>query len=388
MRQSSSISEPAVVDPGFSTHSMSACFSSRARVRALLDVEAALALASADTGVLAPELAEEIAHVCATIDVDADDVLSDGWERGTPVLSLLDVVRPALSPEAAALISHGATTQDIVDTGMQLQIRSALGLIEADLTRLADRLVALAIEHRATPMIGRTFLQHARPTTFGLRTAQWLDPVVSHLVAVRAAQSDCAIQLGGPVGTLDELGLGAGARLAARLDLIEPVTPWHGDRTRIAGVVALIVQLSRTMAKIATDIAILSSSDIAEVRMREGGSSSMAGKRNPIDSVRANAAADACVGAASSVAAARPIELERGIGGWHVEWFTIPIVFMTGAAALDAIVRAIESLEVDAAAMMRNVGEVETGRAVESAARLVDRILERVGPLLSPGGAS
>jgi 3-carboxy-cis,cis-muconate cycloisomerase len=377
-----------VVDPGFSTRAMSACFSSRARVRALLDVEAALALASADAGILAPEFADEIAHVCATIDVDAEDVLRDGWERGTPVLSLLDVVRPALSPEAAPAIGHGATTQDLVDTGMQLQIRNALGFIEADLTGLADRLVALATEHRATPMIGRTFLQHARPTTFGLRAAQWLDPVVGHLVAVRAARSDCAIQLGGPVGTLDELGLGVGGRLAARLDLIEPVAPWHGDRTRISGVVALIVQLSRTMAKIAMDVAILSSSDIAEVRVRAGGSSSMAGKRNPIDSVRAIAAADACVGAASSVTAARPIELERGVGGWHVEWFSVPVVFMTGAAAVEAMARAVESLEVDAAAMMRNVGEVVSDRTVESAARLVDRIVERVRPSLGPAGGS
>jgi 3-carboxy-cis,cis-muconate cycloisomerase len=338
-------------------------------------------MASADVGLVDAAVAEEIAHVCATIDVDADRVLRETWEQGTPVLPLLAAVRAALSPAAVEVIGFGATTQDIVDTAMQVQIRNALACIEPDLDRLAGALAAIATHHRRTPMIGRTFLQHARPTSFGLRAAQWLDPVAEHRASVQAAMSQCAVQLGGPVGTLEDVGadVGLSARLGERLDLRDPVASWHGDRSRVTRVVALVGQIAATMAKIATDLALLSSSEIGEVRVRGGGSSTMAGKHNPIDSVRALAAAQACLGAVNTVMAARPVELERGIGGWHVEWFAVPIAFMTGAATVEAMVRCTESLGVDVEAMQRNLGAVDPTGAVDNAAVLVDRILARHG---------
>ncbi|MCU1361957.1 MAG: 3-carboxy-cis,cis-muconate cycloisomerase, partial [Ilumatobacteraceae bacterium] len=265
-----------------------------------------------------------------------------------------------------------------VDTAFQLQIRGGLASIQTDLAALNVRLGDLARSHRASPMIGRTFLQHARPTTFGLRAAQWLDPAAELAVTLRSAQAACCIQLGGPVGTLEGLGASGqqvSARFAERLGLRHPVASWHTDRSRVVEVCQVVGRLARCMAKIATDIALLSSTEIAEVRVRAGGSSSMAGKRNPFDAVRALAAADACSASVQTIAGARPIELERGLGGWHIEWLAVPLVFMTGAASVQAMRTCVESLEVDASAMLRNLGDSPTEPAAQSAAQQVDRIL-------------
>lgn len=229
-------------------------------------------------------------------------------------------------------------------------------------------------------MIGRTFLQHARATTFGLQAAFWLDPVADLAVELRAARSSCSIQLGGPVGTLEGLGSHGPAvaeLFAERLDLNHPVSSWHTDRHRVADVSALVGQLARALAKVATDIAILSSTEIAEITVRSGGSSSMPGKQNPFDAVRAIAAADACAGAVAMVGAARPIELQRGLGGWHVEWLAVPLVFMTGAATVQAMRACLDSLQADPAAMLRNLGPVPWQDAAVLAAELVDRIVDQ-----------
>jgi 3-carboxy-cis,cis-muconate cycloisomerase len=372
--------DDAVLDPGFSTTAVSRCFSPPAHVQAMLQVEGALALSCAEAGVGDQVVAEEIARICATVQLDARQILSDGWQLGTPVLALRSALVLHLSDEAARDVAagHGATTQDIVDTAFQLQIREALGAIEADLTSLNQRLIELALEHRTTPMIGRTFMQHARPTTFGLRAAHWYDAAASIADALRSARTMCSIQLGGPVGTLEGLGTSGPDvtwRFAERLGLRQPVASWHGDRRRVADVCALVGQTARCMAKMATDIAILSSSEIGEVRVRAGGSSSMAGKRNPFDAVRALSAADACAGAAALVSTARPIELERGLGGWHVEWLAVPLTFMTGAASVEAMARSLESLEVDQPAMLRNLGDLDTTDTNDLAAQTVDRIV-------------
>ena len=378
----------ALIDPGFSTPAMSACFSPSAHVRAMLRVHAALALSCADIGLETAAVAEEIASACASVEVDAGQVLADGWQVGTPVLALRAALAAHLSPAAATSLNngYGSTSQDIIDTALQLQIRAGLVAIEADLQPLARRLAQLATEHRSTPMIGRTFMQHARPTTFGLRVAQWLDPVAELLFQLAQAPSACCIQLGGPVGTLDGLGPGGldvSARFADRLGLHNPITSWHDDRRRITEVCDLVGRLSACMSKIATDIALLYSTEINEIRVRSGGSSSMAGKRNPFDSVRAIAAAHACIGAVGTLSTAPSIELERGLGGWHVEWFAVPVVFLTGAAAVEATLASLQSMEVDAAAMLQNVGDHESAETTALAAAAVDRIVAHHAPKIA-----
>ncbi len=365
-------------DPGFTTPEMTAVFSADARVAAMLRFEAALAHGEAAAGIVPPASAEAIAAACEADVADAPALLAAGWEAGTPLVPLLEHLEASLDPAHARWLHHGATSQDAVDTALVLQMRSGLDVLIADLCRVGDHLAALATEHAATPMMARTFLQHAVPTTFGMRAAQWLDPVVRHVGNARTAAALLPVQLGGPSGCLAILGDHATEVLdtvAAELGLVAPPVAWHTDRSRVALVVALVERIARTMAKIGADLTLLAQTDVGEVRMRPGGSSSMPHKRNPIDAVRAVAAADACSGNARVVTAGRGHELERGIGGWHAEWLAVPMVFHTSAAAVAAIGRALGSLEVDAARMAANLGDADAAPAATATA-LIARVLE------------
>lgn len=334
-------------DPGFSTDAMVRAFSPRAQVDAMCRFEAALARASGDLGILPSEVADRIAATCDAGVADPDAVLVEGWREGTPVLPLLARLREHLDEEAAGWLHHGATTQDVVDTAMVLQARMGLDALRTDLVALAGDLRTLAVEHRDTPAAAWTFLQPAVPTTMGRRVAGWLDAVVTHLVDLREVAAGLPVQLGGPSGTLDALGEHAVDMMdavAARLELRSPGLPWHTDRTVVATMVGVLERTARTVATLGTDLALLAHDGV--VRMRAGGSSSMPGKRNPIDATRAVAATEACAGVASIVTRGRPHELERGVGGWHAEWLAVPLVFHTAGAAVEALGRAVASLAV------------------------------------------
>lgn len=356
------------IDPGFSTDTLSAIFSPPARVAAMCRFEAALAHAQADVGLVPAEVARRIGDACDDGIDDADVVLRQGWEDGTPVVPLLGRLREALDDEAVGWLHHGATTQDVVDTAGVLQLQAALPAVRRDLLAVARSLRDVVDLHRATPAEGWTFLQPAVPTTVGRRAAGWLSAVVGHAADLRVQTAGLPVQLGGPTGTLDALGDHGPAvveALAARLDLVAPVLPWHTDRGVLEELVGALQRTGRTMAHVGTDLALLAHH--GAVRMRAGGSSSMPGKRNPIDAVRAVAAAEACHGVAAVVTAGRPHELERGVGGWHAEWFALPLVVQTAGAAAEAIARATSSLEV-----VTDEGEAATTRTNEVG---IDRVL-------------
>lgn len=362
-------------DPGFTTEALAPLWSNDGRVETIVRVEAALAKAQAACGVITRDTADAIARACDEMTFDADAVLAEGWEAGTPVIVVVDLLRRGLDVDTAAAVHRGATTQDIVDTATVLQIRSSLSVFEHDLLAMGDALGRLADEHRATWMIGRTFGQHALPTTFGLRVAQWLVSVSADLAEMRRVRSMLPVQLGGVVGT----GAGPGPdplavleAFAEELSLRVPTLPWHTDRTTIRRSVNAVSAMAETSAKVASDLIALSQTEIGEVSVRPGGSSVIAGKRNPIDAIRAVAAEQVCSAMAAS---ARPHLLDRAAGPWHAEWMTLPVVFQTAGAALEAVGRAVASLEVDTDAMGRRVGGAMDDATVRSAAAFIDRAL-------------
>jgi 3-carboxy-cis,cis-muconate cycloisomerase len=372
-----------MVDPGFTTEKMARVFAPSARVEAMLRFEAALALALADTGLAPPDSAGRVADACSSPASDPDAILAATWVEGTPLDPLLAEIRGRVSEDDSRWLHHGATTQDVIDTATMIQAAEGLGILESGLADLARILAGLVAEHRGQPQIGRTFLQHARPSTFGFRAATWLDPVLRHLGELREARAGLVVQLGGPVGDLapyGKRGVDVMEALATRLGLASPGISWHSDRSRVAALVAVLQRCARTMAKIAGDIALLASTDIAEVRVRSGGSSSMPGKRNPIDAIRAVAAAEACTGVASMVTGGRSHELDRGIGGWHVEWLAIPLVFETTAAAIEAMNVCLGSLEVAPGQM-----EARAGEGPDLDLRLIDRVLAAYQGTVEPG---
>jgi 3-carboxy-cis,cis-muconate cycloisomerase len=369
-----------MLDPGFTTEEMAKVFSAANRVDAMARFEWALALALADTGLAPSEDAEAVAKACQAPAIDPEAVLAATWSEGTPLGPLLDEIRGRLPQEQATWVHYGATTQDAIDTAAMLQAGEALDLLDSAMIPIAGLMAALVRRHRDQAQMGRTFLQHARPTTFGMTVTGWLEPTLRHLSELRQLRAGLVAQLGGPVGNLDafgDAGVAVAEALATRLGLTAPISPWHSDRSRIAALAAALERCARTMARAGIDVALLASSDIAEITVRSGVSSSMSDKRNPIDSVRAVAAAELATAAAGMITGARLSELDRGIGGWHAEWVALPLVFQATAASVEAMTDCLGSIEVDVGSMSARVEESAPidQRLIEGVLAEFDRIV-------------
>jgi len=333
--------------------------SGRAWLQALLDFEAALARAQAGAGEITHEQAEEIVTLCDSARYDARAVGEGAAEIGNPAGAVVKALRAMTD----APVHQGATSQDAVDTAAMLVTKRALGPLRHDLHAAADAAAELARAHRDTPIIGRTLLQHARPTTFGLKAAGWmvgLDEAADHLHSVRLPY-----QLGGPAGTLDPA-------YTLDLGLDKPLLPWHTLRGRVGELAGALGVAAGVAGKAALDIVLLSQSEVAEVRERVGGgSTSMPHKHNPVAAVSALGCAKQAPGLVATLLAAMIQEHERGAGSWHSEWRPLTELLTVTGSAASWLRTSLETLEVDAARMRSRV-EGNTG----AASALVDRALE------------
>lgn len=353
-------------DPLFGSAAMSGVFSDAARLQRMLDFEAALARAEAACGVIPAGAASAIASKCKVelIDIDAlARATADSANPAIPLVKQLTALVAKDDPEAAEFVHWGATSQDANDTGLVLQIRQALHIIDNDLHSLCAALAQLARKHRSTLLVGRTLMQHALPTTFGVKVAGWLDAMSRH--RERFAETEkraLVLQFGGAVGTLaalQEKGLQVAQALAAELQLELPSLSWHAQRDRLAEVATTLGLCAGTLGKIARDISLHAQTEIAEIfepaGHGRGGSSTMPHKRNPVTSAAVLAAAVRVPGLVSTMLSAMAQEDERGLGNWHAEWETLPEIFRLTGGALQQITTVVPHLEVDAARMRRNL---------------------------------
>jgi len=332
--------------------------SSAAWLRALLDVEGALALAQAEVGLLTPAEAEAVAAACAdpaTYDESALGAAAAG--AGNPVVPLVRAIEARVGEPLGSAVHRGATSQDVLDTGAVLVARRALVEVLDDLRAAADAAAGLADRHRASATVGRTLLQHAAASTFGLTAAGWwhgLDGAAARLALVDAG---LPVQLGGAVGTLDGMG-GQGpevrAALARRLGLVDAPLAWHTVRLPIADLAGALATAAGIIGKVALDVVLLAQTEVAEVREGvpgRGGSSAMPHKHNPVSAIAARAAALRAPGLASTLFSSMAQEHQRAAGAWHAEWETLSdLLSCTGTAA--AWLRdCLASLQIDAARM-------------------------------------
>jgi 3-carboxy-cis,cis-muconate cycloisomerase len=249
-----------------------------------------------------------------------------------------------------------------------LQLRQALKLIASDLERLAGALAELATKHRSTVVVGRTWMQQALPTTFGCKVAGWLDAVGRHRARLRETEQRVTVlQFGGAVGTLAALGARGpevAKILAEELRLALPEMPWHSNRDRMAEVATTLGLGVGTLGKIARDIALYAQTEIGEVfepgGEGRGGSSTMPHKRNPVMCAVVLSTATRVPGLVSTMLSAMVQEEERGLGGWHAEWETLPEIVRLAAGAAHAMAETVPGLEIDAARMRQNL-EVTQG---------------------------
>jgi 3-carboxy-cis,cis-muconate cycloisomerase len=353
-------------DSLFTTEPMRATFSDARRIQGMLNFEAALARAEARVGMIPPEAAEAIAARCQVERFDLSEIARATAKAGNPAIPLIAALTEQVASEnaeAARYVHWGATSQDAMDTGLMLQLRDALDTLDGDLARLARACATLAEATAGTPMAGRTWLQQASPTTFGLKVAGWLSAINRHRQRLRRLRPRVlVVQLGGSVGTLagfGALGIEVAAALADDMGLALPDIPWHAERDRVAEVATTLGLLAGTLGKMARDTSLLAQTEVGEAfepdELGKGTSSTLPQKRNPVGASVALAAATRVPGLVATMLAAMPQEHERGLGGWQAEWETLPEVACLTAGALAQMTQVVESMELDSDRMRANL---------------------------------
>lgn len=353
-----------LLEAGLGSPRAAAVLSWRSRVGRMLEVEAALARVQARRGLITEAHAEAVASACDPAGLDLAGLAGDAAVAATPVIPLLGQVRELLPADAQGALHLGATSQDVIDTALILQVRDALDLLEEELTALARRCAGLADAHRSTVLPGRTLKQQAVPITFGLVSARWLGALDRRLEQLRSARPRVlVVQLGGAAGTLGALPDGGPALvgdLAAELRLAAPDLPWHAERDRIVELAGLLAGVTAVVGKVARDLVDLSATEIGEVatRPRQGaGSSAMPHKgRNPVDAVAARAAVRLAGGdIATLLGGAADHEHERAAGAWQAETVALPAALVRTIGATERLAAALDTLEVDPDRGRRNL---------------------------------
>ena len=357
----------------FGTPAMRDVFSDYALIGRYAEVEIALARAEARCGVIPTEAAEEIAKRTDISALDFDLLREETDIVGYPILPLVHQLAKQCG-DAGRYVHWGATTQDIMDTAVILQVRDGLKIIEDDINALRGILADLSRRYRDTPMAGRTHLQQALPVTFGYKTAIWLAMFDRH--AERLEQLKPRVLVGefaGAAGTLASLGskgLEVQRTLCEELGLGVPVSTWHVARDGLAEVVNFFGLVTGSLGKIALDIMIMASTEFAEVYepfvKGRGASSTMPQKRNPISSELMLAASKGVRQHAGLMLDAMVQDFERATGPWHAEWMAIPESFLLTASALHQAKLALSGLIVDDRKMAQNL-DISRGLIVAEA---------------------
>ena len=374
-------------DAYFTARDMRQVFCDQGRVQAMLDFEAALARAEARVGVIPASAVAPIASACDASLYDfaaLGQAIATAGNSAIPLVKALGKQIAATDAEAERYVHLGATSQDVMDSGLVLQLRQALALIERDLADLADSLATQAKRHAATPLAGRTWLQHATPVTLGMKIAGWLGAVTRSRQRLRELKPRLLVlQFGGASGTLAALGeqaLPIAQALAEELQLTLPEQPWHTQRDRIVEFGAVLGLITGSLGKLGRDVSLLMQTEAAEVfepsAPGKGGSSTMPHKRNPVGAAVLIGAATRVPGLVSTLFSAMPQEHERSLGLWHAEWETLPEICCLVSGALQQARLLADGLEVDAERMARNL-QLTQGLVLAEAVSIV--LAQRVG---------
>lgn len=387
MRPSSSPSEPeptGLFDGVLARGDAAPAVSDRAWLGALLTVEAALAHAGASLGIVPAEHAETIAAACTAVDsFDLTALGEAAAAAGNPVVPLVRRLEELVGPDASAWVHRGATSQDVMDTAAVLVARAAVNAIREDLRRAGDSCAALAERHRDDAVVGRTLLQQALATTFGLKAAGWLTAVDTVEQRLGEVTDELPVQLFGAVGTLaafDGRGLELVDDVAQRLGLVVPPVAWHTIRLPMAELAGALGAAAGVVGKISLDVALLAQSEVGEVfenRPGSGGSSTMPHKRNAIAAVSARAAALRTPGLVATLLGAMVQEHERAAGAWHAEWGALTELLRSTGSAAAWVAESLQHLSVDTTRMQDNLARAAAPLQAERAAQALAGSLGR-----------
>jgi 3-carboxy-cis,cis-muconate cycloisomerase len=323
-----------------------------AQARAMVEVEIALAKVQAALGVIPSEAGRKIGAALADFRPDLDDLAAGSASAGVPVPTLVAQLRRVVGGSAANFVHWGATSQDIVDTALVLQLRTVLRVLEAQLARLNDALIRLIEGHRDTIVVARTRFQQALPTTFALKAAGWLAPLLRDRQRLREIEPRLlAVQFGGAAGNLaalGERGVEVMEALAAELKLTCLPLPWHNQRDTLAELGSWLALVSGSIGKLGQDVLLMAQNEVGELREAAGGgSSTMPQKSNP---VRSEALVTLARRNATLLAGLHQAMLhahERDGSAWQLEWAVLPAMASGTAAALAHAAELAETMIVD-----------------------------------------
>jgi 3-carboxy-cis,cis-muconate cycloisomerase len=350
----------------FSTPEMDSIFSASNQLRWMARFEWGLLSALEANGLAARRAASVLEALLNVEFLDLESLQEEAYRAGNMAIPFVRQLTTAVakrSEEAARALHLGATSQDVLDTALVLQMSEAFTVIRRDLELLDQHLVRQIRTYADAALAGRTWLQDGPPVTLGLKIAGWLAAIRRHRERLDVAES-CALvlQFGGAVGTLAALGdkgEAVSAALAKALDLREPDLPWHSHRDNLGEVGASLGLLAGSLGKIARDVSLLMQTEVAEVfepgGEGRGGSSAMPHKRNPVGSAIILAAAARIPGLVATLLSSMVQEHERGLGGWQAEWETLPQIFRLTAASLARTVEIADGLEADRERMLANL---------------------------------
>lgn len=356
----------------FADAEIAALFTDDAQIASMVLFEAALASAEARAGVIPEASANRIADVCREFRPDPATLEAGTASAGVPVPALVKALKAEIGGDDARYVHFGATSQDVVDTGLVLRLRDAVAIIRRRTRKLIKALIAQAEAHRATVMIGRTRSQQAVPTTFGLKAAGWLAPLVRIDQRIDTLSTDLfRLSFGGAAGTLASIGdkaIEVERNLADELELPPTDMPWHSQRDVLVDFAAQLTALSGALGKMGQDLVLLAQSEIAEVQPgKGGGSSTMPHKSNPVQAEMLITLARFNAGQLGTFAQSQIHEHERSGASWLLEWLTLPQMIMATGAGLAQAVDMVPNLKVNADRMAANL-ELSRGAMLAEAA--------------------
>ncbi len=338
---------------------IAAALSAEAEIRAMLDVEAALVRAQGKLGIIPPRAALDIDTIARGLKIAPDDLAASTAVNGVPVIGLVSALRGAVSAEAAHYVHWGATSQDIMDTALVLNLRMVLEILENRLRALVGQLSAMARLHRDTVMAGRTRSQQAVPTTFGLKMCAWIAPLLRHGERLQDLRRRLLVaQLGGAAGTLapfGDQGISLAEAFAGELDLAPPLMPWHSQRDTMLELAGWFAGVSASLGKAGSDLVLLAQTEVGEVWFEGGGSSTMPQKANPVAAEQLVALARYSGGQLGVMQAAAVHSHERDSTAWELEWLALPPLAEAAGAGLRHAAMICETLDVCAGRMAENL---------------------------------
>ncbi|MCV3270503.1 lyase family protein [Roseobacter sinensis] len=365
----------------FPTGETGRLFSDSAALRAMLLVEGALAKAQGEMGIIPDISAAAIHRASLEIQIDPGALAEATGQNGVSVPGMVAAVRAEMSaPEHAQYVHWGATSQDIIDTGLMLRLRQVLALAEADLKRLLGALADQAEAHAALPMAARTYGQHATPTSWGAVLASWGGPLLDALIALDALRaSSLWVSLSGAAGTSAALGDRAPAlraALAEGLGLHDPGRSWHTDRAPLLRIAAWMAQITAALATMGQSLIGLAASDTGEVTLgMAGASSTMPQKQNPVAASVLVALSHQTGGFMSGLQTASVHNHQRDGAAWFAEWMLVPQIALSAAASLQQAIAVVKDLQPVPRRMAENI---EGGLGLAHAEALSFALAERM----------